>query len=135
MVDNVLKKSKRKQLTSYVTHSLGFEYESELYLPLKESALWSKYKIILPYDGQTKPKDSTQWLEEADIVLAEVSVSSTGQGIELGWASKSEKRIIAFYKQGSNPSRSLKFVTSEMFEYRDSIDLIEKLGGVLKNED
>lgn len=114
----------------YVTHSSGFDYQNELYVPLKESALSNKVKLILPHDMQTEPHNSEDWIREADLILAEVSYPSTGQGIELGWANKLGKQIVCIYRQGSKPSSSLKFVCREMIEYADNNDLIEKLGNL-----
>lgn len=114
----------------YVTHSFGFDYQNELYVPLKKSVLSNKFKLILPHDKQTEPRNSEDWIREADLILAEVSHPSTGQGIELGWAHKLAKRIVCVYKQGTKPSSSLKFVSQEMIEYKDSEDLIRKLASL-----
>lgn len=111
----------------YVTHSTGFDYKHELYQPLKESSLWDKHTIILPHDNHDEPKDSRDWIWKADLILAEVSYPSTGQGIELGWASAQGKPIICFHRTGTKPSRSLKYVCKEMFDYGDANELIIKL--------
>lgn len=125
--NEIVEESMNEGQTWYVTHGSGFDYQSELYKPLKESKLWSKHKIILPHDEGAEVKNSNDWIEQADTILAEVSHPSTGQGIELGWANRSGKKIVGFYKQGSKPSGSLKFVTSKMFEYQDAESLIKNL--------
>lgn len=127
VADEIVQESKSGGKTWYVTHSSGFDYKSELYTPLKESKLWGKHRIVLPHDEQASPQDSADWIEQADVVLAEVSHPSTGQGIELGWANKAGKMIVGFYKRDSKPSSSLKYVTSKMFEYQDADDLVKKL--------
>lgn len=60
-----------------------------------------------------------------DIVLAEVSYPSTGQGIELGWASAANIHIIAFYRHGSSRSSALEFVATDMFEYETQDDMLD----------
>ncbi len=39
------------------------------------------------------------WLEEADIVVAEVTVTSMGVGFEIGYAVKLQKPILCLYKK------------------------------------
>ena len=103
----------------YLTHSPKIDYVSELYQPIKSSALWDGNEIVLPYDTQDTPINSYKVIDSADLILAEVSYSSTGQGIELGWAHAKGKPIWCFYKAGSKPSRSLKFVAEEIYEYQE----------------
>jgi len=45
-------------------------------------------------------------LQDADIVIAEVSTPSLGVGYEIGLAEKLGKKIICLYKEGSNKSLS-----------------------------
>jgi len=62
---------------------------------------------------------------QCDLVLAEVSEASTGQGIELGWADSYNIPILCVYETGSTPSGSLKAVSDNIREYRNTEDLIE----------
>jgi hypothetical protein len=66
------------------------------------------------------------------MVVAEVSLPSTGQGIELGLASASGVPIACFYKTGTRPSNSLHFVTDIIIEYSDAQDFVKKLQTHLK---
>ncbi|RYF28728.1 MAG: hypothetical protein EOO17_04300 [Chloroflexi bacterium] len=61
------------------------------------------------------------------MIIAEVSLPSTGQGVELGWADMYKIPIICIYKSGSKPSSALRFVSSKSIEYSDEKDMIEKL--------
>lgn len=47
--------------------------------------------------AQTVFERDMKWLEEADIVIAEVSVPSLGIGYEIAAAEKQEKKIVALY--------------------------------------
>lgn len=106
----------------FVSHSTKFNYEEELYKPLRNSALNQEHEIILPHeDGQhIQTKDV---IRDCDLVVAEVSFPSTGQGIELGWANGSYISIVCFYKEGATVSDSLKYVTETIVPY-SSIDTV-----------
>jgi len=66
-------------------------------------------------------------IKNQDLVIAEVSHASTGQGIELGWANLFGTPILCVNKKGSKPSNSLRFISDNFIEYSDSEDLIDKL--------
>ena len=113
------------------THSSSFDYQKELYNPIKESALYKDHKIVLPlqdlgYEGMNK-----DFLRSCDLLIAEVSYPSTGQGIELGWADALNIPVICFYRRGEKPSHSLKKMTDTMMEYKNPDDLIVKLEQIL----
>lgn len=111
----------------YVTHASSFDYHKELYKPLKQVEKLLGHTFILPHEESKEPYDSKKLLEEVDLVLAEVTYPSTGQGIELGWASFYQRRIVCFYKEGFKYSSSLKKISSEFNSYKDSSDLVKKL--------
>lgn len=110
----------------YLTHSSGYDYKTELYEPLKQT-LGKEYDIFLPHEEHDEGVKSKDIIPECDIILAEVSQPSTGQGIELGWADTSNKPIICFYRSGSKVSGALRFITDKRIEYKSSSDMIEKL--------
>ncbi|OGM27238.1 hypothetical protein A2962_01870 [Candidatus Woesebacteria bacterium RIFCSPLOWO2_01_FULL_39_61] len=111
----------------YVTHSTGFDFKKELYGPIRKSELNSKHEITLPHEKSSELFDSKKYLDKCDLVIAEVSHPSTGQGIELGWANAKQVPIICFYKKGASPSNSIKAVSKHIFEYEGSIDLVNKI--------
>lgn len=111
----------------YLSHSGTYDYESELYAPLKASSLARIHQILFPHDKENIDTISKKLITDGDLVLAEVSYPSTGQGIELGWANDSNTPILCFYKSGSNPSNSLRFVTKDFLEYATVEDMLNKL--------
>lgn len=115
----------------YVTHATGYEFERELYQPLIEG-LAVGYELFLPHRDDAKGVKSKEIIAGSDVVLAEVSRPSTGQGIELGWADDSGVPIVCFYRSGSAPSGALRFVARSMFEYCDQSDMINQLTAILK---
>lgn len=111
----------------YVCHSKSFDYQNELYKPLKEAKL--SVEFIFPHEESSQTFNSKELFEKhsCDYVLAEVSTPSTGQGIELGWADISGIPILCFYKAGTTPAKSLNVLTDKIIEYGDSLDLVNKL--------
>jgi len=86
-----------------------------------------RFKDVSFVVPESKPEDehlTKQIIEKADLVLVEVSLPSTGSGIELGWANAAGKPIIAFRNSGSTASPALQFVTTEMVEYVSLGDIL-----------
>lgn len=88
----------------YISHSGTYDYENELYGPLKGSDLAREYHFFLPHEP-----------ENLDVAA------------KLGLASAINVPIVCFYKSGTHPSGSLRFVTDKIFEYVDTSDLLDKL--------
>jgi nucleoside 2-deoxyribosyltransferase len=40
-----------------------------------------------------------EWVREADLIIAEVTIPSLGVGIELGWAEEWDKKVICLYRE------------------------------------
>lgn len=117
----------------YVTHSSSFDFKNELYKPLRNSDLNDIHEVTLPHEDSSKQFNSKEYLKECDLVLAEVSYPSVGQGIELGWANLYKVPIVCFYKAGTKYSGALNVVSRDFIEYLDGIDLTEKLKKYLSN--
>ena len=82
----------------FVTHSSDFNFRDELYNPIREAAFNSEHEIRLPqeFGKETVTKDL---IKEQNLIVAETSYSSTGSGIELGWANIYNIPIINIYKK------------------------------------
>ncbi len=110
----------------------GFNFKDELYEPLKNSDLNIKHEIILPqkngYELITK-----EIINECDLIVAEVSFPSTGQGIELGWANVFKIPIVCIYKDDCKYSNSLTKITNNFISYKDENEMILKLSDYIKN--
>lgn len=111
----------------YVSHSKDFDFQNELYKPLKESHL--PIEFIFPHELSKNTFNSQELFQKrgCDYVLAEISRPSTGQGIELAWAHSFQVPIICVYRQGSVPAKSLETVASKVIEYSDFNNLINNL--------
>jgi hypothetical protein len=117
----------------YVSHSTSFNFRDELYKPLRESELAGSHQFIFPHDSSDNqfPTKKLFLDKVCDLVLAEVSFPSTGQGIELGWADNAGIRIVCVYKETVKFSVSLKAVSKELVAYKNTDELIQKLSQIL----
>ncbi len=110
----------------YFSHSSKYDYTNDLYLPIKKSDLIKENSFFFPEEHRdVKSKDI---ITNSDLVIAEVSLPGTGQGIEIGWADFAETPILCVYKKGANISSSLRFITDKYIEYEDTADMIKKIG-------
>lgn len=78
---------------------------------------------MTPEEVYTK---DTNWIKEADIVIAEVTMPSLGVGYELGFAEALKKKIVCIYRnrEGKQVSRMvLGNGYNECYEYKEVSDL------------
>ncbi len=112
----------------YVSHAGGdFDYEHELYEPLKTSELARANRFFLPHEPKNVAIHAADELQHTDLLVAEVSFPSTGQGIEIGQAKAMGVPVVCFYRSGAKISSSLRFVTDNIVEYADASNLLDKL--------
>jgi len=120
----------------YLAHNTTSDFHNELYKPLRDSIINKEYNIILPHEFSDKPYDSLGlFRKEAKniIIVAEISLASTGLGIELGIAMMQKIPIICCYRKGAKYSSSAKMLSVASFEYSNKDDFISKLGSELKS--
>ncbi|MBU1292785.1 hypothetical protein KJ819_01820 [Patescibacteria group bacterium] len=110
-----------------VSHSSSYDYETELYEPLKQSALAEKHTFIFPHDVENVEIETNSHIPDTDLLLAEVSYPSTGAGIEIGLVQAANVPTLFLYKKGTTPSSALKFCKGKQTEYTDSADLVSKI--------
>lgn len=115
----------------YVSHSTNFDYKTELYEPLNR-AFSDIHALVLPHEKSEDGVRAKDIIPTCDLLLAEVSYPSTGQGIELGWADVAETPIICFYKSGSKISGAINFIDAKSFEYQDISDMVSRLQAEIK---
>ena len=115
----------------YVAHSSGFDYQSELYQPLRE-LMSEEREFIFPHDREVIDKTDSI-IKDCDLFLAEVSYPSTGMGIEMGWADAAGVPIVCVYKKGSSVSPALRCMTDNFVEYSNLEDLKAKVDKLVKS--
>lgn len=117
----------------YVIHSKDFDFKKELYVPLRKSALNSKFNFVLPHEHSDELFDSKNFFQDKrPIVIVEASFPKIGIGIEVGWANAYGLCIVSMVKKGYRLSPGLKSVCNYSFEYDNEEDMISKLGSALE---
>lgn len=111
----------------YVGHSRSFNFEEELYKPLRESKLADMAELVFPHEKDKPFFDSRDGLKDMDYMVAECSFPATGLGMELAWANMYTVPIIAVHKQGSSVSDSVKGIANFLIEYSAPGELAEKV--------
>ena len=118
----------------YVSHSRSFDFLKELYQPIKNSKFAANHQFIFPHETSAEAYPSRKLFMDkgCDLVLAEVSFPSTGQGIELGWADTSGIKIVCVSREGIKVSDSLKVIAKDFLIYKNGEDLVNKLSEYLQ---
>ena len=110
-----------------VAHASNYDYRTELYEPLKQSAIAEKHTFIFPHDEGNAEIETTSHIPDTDLMIAEVSYPSTGAGIEIGLVQAAHIQTLFVYKAGTTPSSALKFIKGKLIEYTDASDLVSKV--------
>jgi hypothetical protein len=112
----------------FIAHSSSFNFQNDLYDPIKKSFDSGEYEFIFTQDINVGLEQVTrERVQECDLVIAEVSFPSIGEGIVLGWADSKDIPVICIYKQDSSPSGTLKYLAKVMSEYTDTEDMLNKI--------
>ena len=109
----------------YISHASSYDYREELYRPLK--SFFKDHELFLPHEGDNSELHAKDVLPTCELLLAEVSFPSTGQGIELGVAHMLNKPVLCIHKVGARPSSSLKYITDKIVEYKNLSDILPTL--------
>lgn len=109
----------------YISHSSKYDYINKIYKPIEESDLIELHTFFFPH--KSKEVNTKKIISNCDLVIAEVSLQTTGQGIELGWADYAKTPILCVYEKGMEISSSLKFITNQFIEYENTQDMIRKI--------
>ena len=116
----------------YISHSSKYDYTNRIYNPIKKSDLSKSNTFFLPHEDKNKIINTKEIISNCDLVIAEVSMPATGQGIELGWADYAKTPILCIYKKGTDIRSSLKFITKQFIEYENIEDMMKKISDFIK---
>lgn len=114
----------------YIAHSSDFNFRTKLYEPLRRSVLNEQYEILLPQE-HGREAITKDMIRECGAVVADVSLPSTGSGIEMGWANSFGIPVICIHEKGSTPSSAAKYVSDTFIEYEGTDELVKFLGEAL----
>lgn len=115
----------------YIAHSSAFDYQNELYTPLKQ-AFGDIHELLLPHELNEQGIKSKDIIPHCDAILAEVSYPSTGQGIELGWADSNGVPIICFHHSDANVTSAIRFITDKHFSYDTTEQMVGSLAQLIE---
>ena len=113
----------------YVSHASNYEHVSKLYEQIKQSSLAREHSFFLPHDNNLI--NTRDIISAQDLVVAEVSLPSTGQGIEIGWASYAQVPIYFIHQKDAAISSSLKLVSQNIVEYENGDEILQVISGIL----
>ena len=116
----------------FVSHSSGYDYKSKIYEPIRKSDMYENNEFIFPHDGN-EMLNTKEIIEKSDLIIAEVSLPSTGQGIELAWADFAKAPVLCIYEKNSKISSTLKFITNDFIEYDGADDMINKIANFVEH--
>ena len=114
----------------YIAHSKSFDYQNELYAPVRNDKVLNELEVILPHEFSNVSSNTRDFYKDIDLFIAECSYPATGLGIELGWAFDDDIPIYCIHKKGTKVSGSIYAVTENIFEYNcinEMLDIIEKI--------
>lgn len=96
-------------------------------------------KLTVTGEG-LKPEEvyerDVKWLDECDILFAEISVPSLGVGYELAYAESKNKPIICMYEEKYNVSGMIRGNRKfKLIKYNNIENLLEDIRKTIKNEE
>jgi len=116
----------------YVAHSRGFDFEKELYEPIRKSYLNNKHTFIFPHENNNNSNSKDFLKNECKLMIAEVSYSATNLGMDLSWANFFKVPIKGIYHKGVEVPVEFRYVSQTLLEYTNSKDLISKIEKIIK---
>src|SRR5688572_24909106 len=110
---------KQKKHNWFISHaSGGLKHTPTFFTAVQQFATEQPdIELVLPHELTEEIHKTKADIESADLVIAEVSVASTGSGIELGWANAAGKEIVVFHQTADDPSPAIQFVAREFHAY------------------
>ena len=116
----------------YISHSSKYDYINNLYDPIKKSKLYETHCFYFPHETD-EIINTKHIITNYDFLIAEISLPSISQGIELGWADYANVPILFIYQKGTTVSSSLKLVTNHFIEYEKTDDMINKSNNFIEH--
>ncbi|NLL01928.1 MAG: hypothetical protein GX265_02775 [Mollicutes bacterium] len=100
----------KRRLKVYFIHSTKIDYTNEYYRYILSSPVCIRHELMLPQTKNYQTKYVKDLINEADIIVAEVSKPTFGLKLELKWAFKSGKPIKYISLDNTIPKKVKKYV-------------------------
>lgn len=110
----------------YVTHSKNFNYEAELYKPLKASRLNKRFSFLLSSDFENF-SIARDVIRKVDCLICEVTYPTIEIGVEMEWARNLNIPIVCAAFKGTGVSKDVRMLSHKVIEYNCSEDLMLQL--------
>ena len=92
-----------------------------------------KHNFVLPHEKSSSPFNSKEYFQkDCDLVIAEISGSSIGLGIEIGWADAYGLPIIFVYQKGTPLPSYLDKLSNRSVSYSDDNELVFGLEAAIR---
>ena len=101
-----------KRLNIYIIHSTKFDYNNYLFKRLLASKVCLAHNLVLPMTKENQAKYTKDLMNEADLIIAEVSHPSFGLGLELKWLQKFDKPKLFISLDNQVPKKYKKLVSN-----------------------
>lgn len=121
--------SKKKKI--YLAHSSKYDYQANLYQPIKSSNLNNEYEFTYLLDQPIFLPNTKETIKSFDAVVAEIGYPSTGAGIEIGWADAFRVPLVLIHSSEYQPATYYKELTEYIIAYNSNADMIAKLQDTL----
>lgn len=113
----------------FISHPTGAEHNTPQFFRALKSfeKKHPDIKVQLPPDHPMTFDERRQQLGQSDLVVAEVSIASTGTGIDLGLAHAAGKDVVAFHTSTSAISPIVPVVATAIHAYLSEEKIVEVL--------
>ena len=116
-----------RRLKIYFIHSSKYDYNNLLYRYVLSSSICLPHELILPLSKNYQNRYVKDLINEADIIIAEVSTPSWSLKLELKWALKAGKIIKFISLNNLIPAKFKKLVPNieQITEEKPMLKIIE----------
>lgn len=98
---------------------------------LQEALGYQIYAFVFDFTDTLTDKEimreAFSRIDQADIVIAELSYKSVGVGIEAGYAKAKGKPVIYLHRKGTDLKQTMNGIADSVISYEDENNLIEQL--------
>ena len=109
------------------------DYENELYAPIRDSKVNDSHDFYLPHEDD-KSVNTKEEIKNSDLFIIEATHPATGVGIGLGWAESMNIPVFCIHKEGVKISGSIKYLTDNIFPYRNETEMIKIITNYIENK-
>ena len=99
-----------KRLNIYFIHSNKLDYNNLIYKKVLASSVCLSHDLVLPMTQKYQEKYTKELIENADIIIAEVSNPTFGLILELRWLCKQDKPKLYLSLDNKIPRKCKKYV-------------------------